>query len=61
MKQSATASPYAVGLIWRFAPPGTVLEDFEYLNGKWALEEFTTRKRISVQHKQPHDPFGLTA
>ncbi|MBZ5570940.1 MAG: aldehyde dehydrogenase family protein [Acidobacteriia bacterium] len=27
------------------------------LNGKWALEEFTTMKWISVQHKQRHYPF----
>ncbi len=27
------------------------------LNGKWALEEFTTLKWISVQHKQRHYPF----
>jgi len=29
------------------------------LNGKWALEEFTTMKWISVQHKQRHYPFEL--
>src|SRR5947199_297509 len=29
------------------------------LNGKWALEEFTTLKWISVQHKQRHYPFEL--
>ncbi len=27
------------------------------LNGKWALEEFTTVKWVSVQHKQRHYPF----
>jgi vanillin dehydrogenase len=31
------------------------------LNGKWALEEFTTLKWISVQHKQRHYPFELAA
>lgn len=31
------------------------------LNGKWALEEFTTLKWISVQHKQRHYPFELGA
>lgn len=31
------------------------------LNGKWALEEFTTFKWISVQHKQRHYPFEITA
>ncbi|MGA8152091.1 MAG: aldehyde dehydrogenase family protein [Terriglobales bacterium] len=31
------------------------------LNGKWALEEFTTLKWISVQHKQRHYPFEITA
>ncbi|HZP18428.1 MAG TPA: aldehyde dehydrogenase family protein [Terriglobales bacterium] len=31
------------------------------LNGKWALEEFTTLKWISVQHKQRHYPFELVA
>jgi vanillin dehydrogenase len=31
------------------------------LNGKWALEEFTTLKWISVQHKQRHYPFGVAA
>ena len=29
------------------------------LNGKWALEEFTTLKWISVQHKQRHYPFEI--
>jgi vanillin dehydrogenase len=29
------------------------------LNGKWALEEFTTLKWISVQHKPRHYPFEL--
>jgi vanillin dehydrogenase len=29
------------------------------LNGKWALEEFTTMKWISVQHKQRHYPFEI--
>ena len=27
------------------------------LNGKWALEEFTTLKWVSVQHKPRHYPF----
>jgi acyl-CoA reductase-like NAD-dependent aldehyde dehydrogenase len=31
------------------------------LNGKWALEEFTTLKWISVQHKQRHYPFEPAA
>ena len=31
------------------------------LNGKWALEEFTSVKWISVQHKQRHYPFEITA
>jgi acyl-CoA reductase-like NAD-dependent aldehyde dehydrogenase len=31
------------------------------LNGKWALEEFTTFKWISVQHKQRHYPFEVVA
>jgi aldehyde dehydrogenase (NAD+) len=31
------------------------------LNGKWALEEFTTLKLISVQHKQRHYPFEAAA
>jgi vanillin dehydrogenase len=31
------------------------------LNGKWALEEFTTLKWISVQHKERHYPFELVA
>ena len=31
------------------------------LNGKWALEEFTTLKWISVQHKQRHYPFEKAA
>ena len=31
------------------------------LNGKWALEEFTTLKWISVQHKTRHYPFELVA
>ncbi len=29
------------------------------LNGKWALEEFTTLKWISVQHKRRHYPFEV--
>lgn len=29
------------------------------LNGKWALEKFTTLKWISVQHKQRHYPFEV--
>jgi aldehyde dehydrogenase (NAD+) len=31
------------------------------LNGKWALEEFTTLKWISVQHKPRHYPFEAAA
>jgi acyl-CoA reductase-like NAD-dependent aldehyde dehydrogenase len=31
------------------------------LNGKWALEEFTTLKWVSVQHKQRHYPFEVAA
>ena len=31
------------------------------LNGKWALEEFTTMKWISVQHKPRHYPFEIVA
>jgi acyl-CoA reductase-like NAD-dependent aldehyde dehydrogenase len=31
------------------------------LNGKWALEEFTTMKWISVQHKRRHYPFEIVA
>jgi acyl-CoA reductase-like NAD-dependent aldehyde dehydrogenase len=31
------------------------------LNGKWALEEFTTMKWISVQHKRRHYPFEVVA
>jgi vanillin dehydrogenase len=31
------------------------------LNGKWALEEFTSLKWISVQHKLRHYPFEITA
>jgi len=31
------------------------------LNGKWALEEFTTMKWVSVQHKQRHYPFEVVA
>jgi vanillin dehydrogenase len=29
------------------------------LNGKWALEEFTTLKWVSVQHKIRHYPFEV--
>ena len=29
------------------------------LNGKWALEEFTTLKWVSVQHKKRHYPFEV--
>jgi len=29
------------------------------LNGKWALEEFTTLKWVSVQHKARHYPFEI--
>jgi aldehyde dehydrogenase (NAD+) len=31
------------------------------LNGKWALEEFTTLKWVSVQHKPRHYPFEVSA
>ena len=31
------------------------------LNGKWALEEFTTLKWVSVQHKPRHFPFEVAA
>jgi vanillin dehydrogenase len=31
------------------------------LNGKWALEEFTSMKWVSVQHKPRHYPFELAA
>ncbi len=31
------------------------------LNGKWALEEFTTLKWISIQHKRRHYPFEEVA
>jgi aldehyde dehydrogenase (NAD+) len=31
------------------------------LNGRWALEEFTTLKWVSVQHKQRHYPFEEVA
>jgi vanillin dehydrogenase len=31
------------------------------LNGKWALEEFTTWKWVSVQHKLRHYPFEIVA
>ena len=31
------------------------------LNGKWALEEFTSLKWVSVQHKPRHYPFELAA
>lgn len=31
------------------------------LNGRWALEEFTTLKWISVQHKPRHFPFEVAA
>lgn len=31
------------------------------LNGRWALEEFTTLKWISVQHKPRHFPFEIAA
>lgn len=31
------------------------------LNGKWALEEFTTLKWVSVQHKPRHYPFEVAA
>jgi aldehyde dehydrogenase (NAD+) len=31
------------------------------LNGKWALEEFTTLKWVSVQHKPRQYPFEMTA
>jgi vanillin dehydrogenase len=31
------------------------------LNGRWALEEFTTLKWVSVQHKPRHYPFEVAA
>jgi len=31
------------------------------LNGRWALEEFTTLKWVSVQHKARHYPFEIAA
>ena len=31
------------------------------LNGRWALEEFTTLKWVSVQHKPRHYPFETTS
>jgi vanillin dehydrogenase len=36
---------------------GEKASGFGRLNGKWALEEFTTLKWISVQHKPRHYPF----
>jgi len=36
---------------------GEKASGFGRLNGKWALEEFTTLKWVSVQHKPRHYPF----
>lgn len=36
---------------------GEKASGFGRLNGRWALEEFTTLKWISVQHKRRHFPF----
>jgi aldehyde dehydrogenase (NAD+) len=38
---------------------GEKASGFGRLNGKWALEEFTTLKWISVQHKPRHYPFEV--
>jgi acyl-CoA reductase-like NAD-dependent aldehyde dehydrogenase len=40
---------------------GEKASGFGRLNGKWALEEFTTLKWISVQHKARHYPFEVAA
>jgi len=38
---------------------GEKASGFGRLNGKWALEEFTTLKWVSVQHKPRHYPFEV--
>lgn len=38
---------------------GEKASGFGRLNGRWALEEFTTLKWISVQHKPTHYPFEV--
>jgi acyl-CoA reductase-like NAD-dependent aldehyde dehydrogenase len=40
---------------------GEKASGFGRLNGRWALEEFTTLKWISVQHKPMHYPFEVAA
>jgi len=40
---------------------GEKASGFGRLNGRWALEEFTTLKWISVQHKPMHYPFEVIA
>jgi vanillin dehydrogenase len=40
---------------------GEKASGFGRLNGKWALEEFTTLKWVSVQHKTRHYPFEKAA
>jgi aldehyde dehydrogenase (NAD+) len=40
---------------------GEKASGFGRLNGRWALEEFTTLKWISVQHKAMHYPFEVAA
>ncbi|HET7205046.1 MAG TPA: aldehyde dehydrogenase family protein [Terriglobales bacterium] len=40
---------------------GEKASGFGRLNGKWALEEFTTLKWVSVQHKPRHYPFEVSA
>ncbi|HXX14220.1 MAG TPA: aldehyde dehydrogenase family protein [Candidatus Eremiobacteraceae bacterium] len=40
---------------------GEKASGFGRLNGQWALEEFTTLKWISVQHKPRHYPFEAVA
>jgi vanillin dehydrogenase len=39
---------------------GEKASGFGRLNGRWALEEFTTLKWISVQHKPMHYPFEVS-
>jgi len=40
---------------------GEKASGFGRLNGKWGLEEFTTLKWVSVQHKKRHYPFEAAA
>src|SRR5215472_1271067 len=40
---------------------GEKASGFGRLNGRWALEEFTTLKWISVQHKPMHYPFEVAS